>query len=154
MKVKFLVTPVGLMMGNIESAKRLANALVRHGLEVTDDLRDKSYDILHVHTPVPPTNIAIVKRAKKMGIPVVLHAHTTAEDAEGTWTGSTALSGLTGRYLTYFYNLGDVVLAPSAWTKGRLRARGVTENSCSSKSAERDSDRDTEFPTNPSWRIR
>jgi glycosyltransferase involved in cell wall biosynthesis len=125
LKVKFLVTPIGLMMGNIESAKRLANALVRQGLEVTDDLGDKSYDILHVHTPVPPSNITVVKRAKKMGVPVVLHAHTTAEDAEGTWTGSTALSGLTGRYLTYFYNLGNIVLAPSAWTKARLQARGV-----------------------------
>jgi 1,2-diacylglycerol-3-alpha-glucose alpha-1,2-glucosyltransferase len=125
LKVKFLVTPVGLMMGNIESAKRLANALVRQGLEVTDDLGDKRYDILHVHTPVPPSNITVVKRAKRMGIPVVLHAHTTAEDAEGTWTGSTALSGLTGRYLTHFYNLGDMVLAPSAWTKERLQARGV-----------------------------
>jgi 1,2-diacylglycerol-3-alpha-glucose alpha-1,2-glucosyltransferase len=113
------------MMGNIESAKRLANALTRQGVEMTDDLGDKSYDILHVHTPVPPSNIIAVKNAKKMGIPVVLHAHTTAEDAEGTWTGSTALSGLTGRYLTYFYNLGDIVLAPSSWTKERLQARGV-----------------------------
>ncbi len=126
MKVKFLVTPVGLMMGNIESAKRLANALIRQGLEVTNDLRDRRYDILHVHTPVPPSNITIVRRAKKMGVPVVLHAHTTAEDAEGTWTGSSALSGLTGKYLTHFYNLGDIVLAPSAWTKERLQARGVT----------------------------
>lgn len=125
MKVKFLVTPIGLMMGNIESAKRLANALIRQGLEVTDDLGDKSCDILHVHTPVPPGNIRVVKNAKKMGIPVVLHAHTTAEDAQGTWTGSTALSGLTGKYLTYFYNLGDIVLAPSAWTKAKLQERGV-----------------------------
>lgn len=125
MKVKFLVTPIGLMMGNIESARRLANALVRQGLQVTDDIGDKGYDILHVHTPVPPGNIRVVKNAKKAGVPVVMHAHTTAEDSEGTWTGSTALSGLTGKYLTYFYNLGDIVLAPSAWTKARLMARGV-----------------------------
>lgn len=37
MKVKFLVTPVGLMMGNIESARRLKDALGRQGVEVTDD---------------------------------------------------------------------------------------------------------------------
>ena len=125
MKVKFLVTPVGLMMGNIESAKRLRKALVQQGLDVTDDPKAESYDILHVHTPVPLRNIRIVKKAKERGIPVVMHAHTTAEDSEGTWTGSTILSGVTGRYLTMFYNLGDLVLAPSEWTKAKLRERGV-----------------------------
>lgn len=126
MKVKFLVTPVGLMMGNIESARRLKNALIHEGLDVTDDPRAEDFDILHVHTPVPPRNFRVVRKTKKQGKPVVMHAHTTAEDSEGTWTGSGALSGITGRYLTRFYNLGDLVLAPSAWTKDRLRARGVT----------------------------
>jgi len=125
LKVKFLVTPVGLMMGNIESAKRLRKALVDQGLDVTDDPRAENYDILHVHTPVPLRNVRTVKRAKRKGIPVVMHAHTTAEDSMGTWTGSTLLSGITGRYLTMFYNLGDLVLAPSEWTKARLQERGV-----------------------------
>ena len=126
MKVKFLVTPVGLMMGNIESARRLKNALVREGLDVTDDPKAEDFDILHVHTPVPPRNFRVVRKTRRQGKPVVMHAHTTAEDSEGTWTASRALSGITGRYLTRFYNLGDLVLAPSAWTKERLRARGVT----------------------------
>ncbi len=125
MRVKFLVTPVGLMMGNIESARRLKLALGRNGVEVVDDPKTEDFDLLHVHTPVPPTNFAIVKRAKRRGKPVVMHAHTTAEDSIGTWTGSEALSGVTGKYLTAFYNLGDLVIAPSAWTMGRLRARGV-----------------------------
>jgi 1,2-diacylglycerol-3-alpha-glucose alpha-1,2-glucosyltransferase len=125
LKVKFLVTPVGLMMGNIESARRLKNALAREGVDVTDDPKAESYDILHVHTPVPPRNFRVVRKAKKQGKPVVMHAHTTAEDSEGTWTGSRVLSGVTGRYLTRFYNLGDLVLAPSEWTRDRLRGRGV-----------------------------
>ena len=125
MKVKFLVTPVGLMMGNIESANRLKDALAREGLEVTDNLNSEDFDVLHVHTPVPMRNISIVKKAKRRGIPVVMHAHTTAEDSKGTWSGSTVLAGITGMYLTYFYNLGDLVLAPSAWTKSTLEARGV-----------------------------
>ncbi len=125
MKVKFLVTPVGLMMGNIESARRLKNALSDQGVLVTDDRHAEGYDLLHVHTPVPPSNMTEVKRARRKGVPVVIHAHTTAEDSRGTWTGSTALSGVTGMYLTHFYNLGSVVLAPSAWTKSTLEKRGV-----------------------------
>ncbi len=125
MKVKFLVTPVGLMMGNIESARRLKEALGLEGLEVTSDRESEDFDLLHVHTPVPPSNMTIVKRAKQRGIPVVMHAHTTAEDSVGTWTGSGLLSGVTGLYLTRFYNLGDLVLAPSAWTRDMLSARGV-----------------------------
>jgi 1,2-diacylglycerol-3-alpha-glucose alpha-1,2-glucosyltransferase len=125
LKVKFLVTPVGLMMGNIESARRLKKALGDLGVSVVDDRHAQGFDVLHVHTPVPPSNMTEVKRARRRGIPVVIHAHTTAEDSQGTWTGSTALSGVTGMYLTHFYNLGSLVLAPSAWTKSTLEKRGV-----------------------------
>jgi 1,2-diacylglycerol-3-alpha-glucose alpha-1,2-glucosyltransferase len=125
MRIKFLVTPIGLMTGNIISARRLRDALLRQGVDVTDDPTEKNYDLLDVHVPIPFTNIAEVKRAKKKGIPVVMHAHTTAEDAEGVWTGSGLLSGVVGRYLTFFYNMGDLVLAPSAWTEATLRARHV-----------------------------
>ena len=125
MRVRFLVTPVGLMMGNIESARRLEKALSARGLEVTRGDDPGVPDILHVHTPFPPHNSRIVKKAKRDGIPVIIHAHTTAEDSIGTWSGSGVLSGLTGMYLTRFYNMGDLVLAPSEWTKARLLARGV-----------------------------
>jgi glycosyltransferase involved in cell wall biosynthesis len=125
MRIKFLVTPVGLMTGNIVSARRLKDALLREGVDVTDDPTEKDYDLLDVHVPIPFTNISEVRRAKKKGIPVVMHAHTTAEDAEGTWTGSGLLSGVVGRYLTFFYNQGDLVLVPSTWTEATLRARHV-----------------------------
>ena len=125
MKVGFLVTPVGLMMGNVESAKRLRGALSARGVSVVDAKESQECDLLHVHTPFPPGNFKIVRNAKRLGQPVVIHAHTTAEDSVGTWTGSSTLSGVTGRYLTRFYNLGDLVLAPSAWTKARLVERGV-----------------------------
>lgn len=68
MKVKFLVTPVGLMMGNIESARRLKNALMREGLDVTDDPKAEDFDILHVHTPVPPRNFRVVRKTKTLTI--------------------------------------------------------------------------------------
>lgn len=101
------------------------DALVREGLDITDDPNEEEYDLLHVHTPLPFTNILEIRKAKKRGIPVVMHSHTTAEDAKGTWTGSSTLSGVVGRYLTFFYNHGDVVIAPSSWTRDTLRARHV-----------------------------
>jgi 1,2-diacylglycerol-3-alpha-glucose alpha-1,2-glucosyltransferase len=125
LNVKFVVTPVGLMMGNIESAKRLAKALAAQGVTVSDERGHNDYDILHVHTPFPPRNMRLVERARREGKRVVIHAHTTVEDSVGTWTGSWALAALTEKYLTHFYNLGDLVIAPSEWTKERLRTRGV-----------------------------
>jgi len=125
LRVGFLVTPVGLMMGNVESARRLEKALTAIGVEVESGDDFDSCDLLHVHTPVPLRNFRVVRRAKRLGIPVVIHAHTTAEDSVGTWSGSELLSGMTGAYLTRFYNLADLVLAPSEWTKARLQARGV-----------------------------
>lgn len=125
LRVKFLVTPVGLMSGNVVSAHRLEEALLGEGVEVTEGKDAREYDILHVHTPVPPSNALEVRRAKKKGIPVIMHAHTTAEDAQGTWTGSTLLSGWVGRYLNRFYNMADLVLSPSDWTRRQLQARGL-----------------------------
>jgi 1,2-diacylglycerol-3-alpha-glucose alpha-1,2-glucosyltransferase len=125
LRVKFLVTPVGLMAGNIVSALRLKDALLNEGVEVSVDREEKEYDLLHVHTPVPLTNALEVRKAKKRGVPVVIHAHTTAEDTAGTWTGSTLLAGWVGRYLNRFYNMADLVLSPSEWTRSRLEARGL-----------------------------
>lgn len=120
-----MVTPIGLMTGNIISARRLKQALLEEGVGVSDDRRERNYDLLHVHTPIPPSNALEIRRAREKGIPVVIHAHTTAEDAKGTWTGSTLLSGWVGWYLNRFYNMADLVLSPSEWTKGRLKARGL-----------------------------
>jgi 1,2-diacylglycerol-3-alpha-glucose alpha-1,2-glucosyltransferase len=113
------------MSGNIVAARRLKDALLNEGVEVSDDPDEKDYDLLHVHTPLPPSNALEVRRAKKKGIPVVIHAHTTVEDAEGTFTGSSVLSGWVSRYLTRFYNMADLVLSPSEWTRSRLKARNL-----------------------------
>jgi 1,2-diacylglycerol-3-alpha-glucose alpha-1,2-glucosyltransferase len=125
LRIKFLVTPVGLMNGNVVSAGRLKEALLDQGVDVTDNREERSYDLLHVHTPVPLSNALEVRRAKKKRVPVIIHAHTTAEDTKGTWTGSTMLSGWVGRYLNRFYNMADVVLSPSTWTREMLKARGL-----------------------------
>lgn len=114
------------MMGNIEGPRRLKKHLMLEGIDVTDEPHATDYDILHVHTPIPLRNIIEVKKAKKKGAPVVMHTHTTAEDARGTWTGSDIFAEVVGRYLTLFYNMGDLVIAPSEWTKGTLKARGIT----------------------------
>jgi len=125
LRIKFLVTPFGPMAGNIVSALRLKEALIDEGVSVVDDTEDEDYDLLHVHTPVPPSNFLRVRKAKKKGVPVIIHAHTTAEDVEGTWTGSSILSGWVGRYLNEFYSMADLVLSPTEWTRERLRARNL-----------------------------
>lgn len=125
MRIKFLVTPIGLVSGNIVSARRLKEALVDEGVEVSDDPEERNYDLLHVHTPLPFGNALEVRRAKRKGIPVVIHAHTTAEDVEGTFTGSSFMSGWIGRYLNGFYNMADLVLSPSEWTRRKLVARNL-----------------------------
>jgi 1,2-diacylglycerol-3-alpha-glucose alpha-1,2-glucosyltransferase len=113
------------MSGNIVAARRLRDALLNEGVDVTDDAEERDYDLLHVHTPLPPSNALEVRRAKKKGIPVIIHAHTTVEDTEGTFTGSTFMSGWVGRYLNRFYNMADLVLSPSEWTMSRLKARNL-----------------------------
>ena len=84
------------MTGNAMSARSLEETLAEEGVALCDVKDEGAYDILPVHMPIPPWNALEVRMAKKKGIPVVIHAHATADDAEGTWTGRGVLSGWGG----------------------------------------------------------
>ena len=80
-------------------------------------------DIFHVHSPFMLGHYA-VKRARKLGIPVVSTFHSKYYDDFKRVTGCEWLARLGVRYIVNFYNKCDVVWACSEGTAQTLREYG------------------------------
>lgn len=113
--------PSALPSGGIRTAFRNhVEALRRVGVEVVTDPREP-HDVLHLHT-TGPRSLLLLERTTR---PVVVHAHTTAEDFANSFRLSDAVAPMLARYLRYFYNRADLVIAPSPYTAHVLRQHGV-----------------------------
>lgn len=84
------------------------------------DARDIEYttepvldaDILHLNN-MGPRSIYYAKRAQRADVPVVVHAHQTAEDFRESFAFSNALARPMRPYLEYAYSLADHLICPS-----------------------------------------
>jgi glycosyltransferase involved in cell wall biosynthesis len=85
----------------------------------------ETFDVAHCNL-AGPASLAVARRARCEGVPLVLHAHVTREDFAESFRGSTAVAPALGRYLRRFYSLADLVLCPSEYTKGLLESYPVT----------------------------
>ncbi|HET7323877.1 MAG TPA: glycosyltransferase [Halococcus sp.] len=82
------------------------------------------YDLAHCNAP-GPGSLAVARHARKNGIPLVLHAHMTAEDFGESFRFSSRVAPALKQYLRWFYSQADLVLCPSQYTKGLLEAYPV-----------------------------
>jgi len=86
----------------------------------------ENYDVLHTHFYDLKT-LSAVRRARKQGKKIVLHAHTSAEDFRDSFVGSNMLAPLLRVWLRYFYKQGDLIIAPTPYTQKLLRSKyGIT----------------------------
>ncbi len=98
-------------------------ALRLAGVDVTGD-PDDDFDLLHLET-LGPRSFYLAERFSGTR-PLVVHAHTTAEDFANSFVMSDVLAPHLGRVLTHYYNKADVIVAPSEYTRRVLVAHGVT----------------------------
>jgi 1,2-diacylglycerol-3-alpha-glucose alpha-1,2-glucosyltransferase len=93
-------------------------------------------DLIHLNS-VFPDAVALALLGRALGIPVVMHAHSTEQDFRDSFRGSNRLAPLFGRWLRFVYSRGDLVLTPTDYSRdliesllaggGRARcARGAT----------------------------
>lgn len=100
-------------------------ALTHIGIEYTEDIND-DYDIVHINTYTPSSK-RLAKKARRSGKAVVYHAHSTKEDFERSFIGSTLLSPLFKRWIVSCYQLGDVILTPTEYSKRLLLSYGLND---------------------------
>jgi len=106
----------------------LAGKLKERGFDVViDDIKD--FDILHLHNPMP-NFIPTIKKARKAGKPVVIHARHIPELVKGGFKFDSLLYPIFDRYSRWLYNQADVVVCATPYVK-----RWMEKNSIKSRLA-------------------
>lgn len=99
-------------------------ALRRAGVDYTLDPKDH-YDLVHINT-IFPQSYLFADLALKRGKTVVYHAHSTEEDFRDSFVLSNAIAPAFKKWLKTCYSKSDLVLTPTAYSKGLLEAYDLT----------------------------
>ncbi len=100
--------------------------LEQQGIEYTCDPECEDYDILHVNT-YGPSSSALIKKAKRLGKKVIVHAHSTEEDFRNSFVMSNQIAPYFKKRLMSVYTQGDVILTPTVYSKHILEGYGLTQ---------------------------
>lgn len=98
------------------------SAARKNKIELAKNLEEA--DIVHINT-VFPKSLFLAKKAKKRGIPVVYHAHSTKEDFRNSYIGSNLFAPLFGKWIQYCYNTGTIIITPTEYSKRLLMSYGI-----------------------------
>lgn len=98
-------------------------ALKKVGVSYTLDPRD-NYNIAHINT-IGFGGERVQKQARKKGIPVICHTHTTFEDFRESFLFSNQLSHYIRHRAYKLYKRADYLIFPSKYTKNLLKNQGI-----------------------------
>lgn len=111
-------------IGRAERHQR--EALSFQGIEYTNDPKD-SYDVAHINTYWWKSHRAL-RKAKKKGIPVIVHGHSTFEDFKNSFRLWKVVEPLFDRQLKYMYSRADMIIAPTNYAKSLIKGYGFCQN--------------------------
>jgi len=101
----------------------LAKKLKERGIDTTiDDMDD--YDIIHLHNPMPQF-IPLIKKVKRKGKPLVIHARHLPELVKGGFKFDGIIYPLFNKYSHWLYNQADVVICATPYVKKWMEMNGI-----------------------------
>ena len=106
-----------------KAIKHQMKALESVNVEYTTNLKD-DYDIIHINF-YGPKSYHLAKKAHRLGKKVVYHAHSTEEDYKNGFILAKQTSHLFKNGLIKCYNLGDVIVTPTPYSKRLLEGYGI-----------------------------
>lgn len=118
MRVSLFKDRAWIFKSGIDTAwrqQRVALGLV--GVDATPEF-DPSADVVHINW-YSPVSWLVLERARRRGQKVVVFAHT-GNDVHGTVGGPMAVENSIKRYISRFYQSGDVLVAVSEYLKDTL----------------------------------
>jgi 1,2-diacylglycerol-3-alpha-glucose alpha-1,2-glucosyltransferase len=98
--------------------------LEKAGVRVYLNKPKETYDVLHVHSPLPDSFMWALRR-KKAKKPLVVHGRHLPELVKGGFIGGSLMYPLVRAYSVSFYNLGDVVVGATPYVAKSLARDGV-----------------------------
>lgn len=108
-----------------KAIKHQMKALENEGIEYTLNPKD-DYDILHINTYFFKS-FFLAKKARRMGKKIVYHAHSTEEDYKNGFIFAKQTSKLFKWWICKCYNLGDVIVTPTPYSKRLLESYGIID---------------------------
>ncbi len=106
-----------------KAIKHQMRALEYEKIEYTTNPKD-DYDIAHINY-YGPNSYRLAKKAHKNGKKVVYHAHSTEEDFRNSFIFSKQIAPLFKKWIVKCYNLGDVLITPTPYSKRLLEGYGI-----------------------------
>jgi len=104
--------------GHAQSVRNQREILDRHGIAYTTDPA-LDVDLLHLNN-MGPRSIYYARRARRRDVPVLVHAHQTAEDFRNSFALSNLLARPLRPYLEYAYGHADHLVCPSEHNRAVL----------------------------------
>jgi len=104
------------------AVRQQEKALLRAGAA----FETKGWDcpVVHFNTILPDSYFK-ARQARREGKKVVYHAHSTMEDFRNSFIGSNWLAPLFKKWICRCYNLGDVVITPTTYSRQLLSSYGL-----------------------------
>lgn len=100
-------------------------ALEEVGVEWTIDPKEP-VDLIHINTILPKSR-HLARKARKQGIPVVYHAHSTVEDFKNSYLCANAVAPLFKKWLCSCYRSGDCLITPTPYSKRLIERYGIEQ---------------------------
>lgn len=110
-----------------KAIKHQLKALEENNIEYTTNPND-TYDLVHINF-YGPSSYALAKKAKKLGKKVVYHAHSTEEDFRNSFILSNQVAPAFKWWITKCYNMGDIIVTPTPYSKQLLESYGTIKPS-------------------------
>ncbi len=98
-------------------------ALKKAGVEFTCDPNDKGYVIAHINTLWAKSH-KVLNKCHKMGIPVIVHGHSTYEDFRNSFRCWKMIEPTFDRQIKYMYSRADMIITPTPYSKNLIEGYG------------------------------
>ena len=84
----------------------------------------RNCDIVHINF-ILPDSVFKALHARKLGVKVIFYGHSTMEDFKDSFAGSNFFAPFFKRWIKFCYNLGDIIITPSEYSKKILEGYGL-----------------------------
>ncbi len=98
-------------------------ALAKAGVEFTCDPKQKGYEIAHINTLWAKSH-KLLNKCHKMGIPVIVHGHSTYEDFRNSFRCWKLIEPIFDHQIKYMYSRADMIITPTPYSKKLIEGYG------------------------------